>query len=332
MKLLKIDPILTNEEVKSLEGTYFTKDLIKYHITEDTKVLNENGDILAVFKKNAVPSETLNNCRNSFRKAATESNNRGLASGLISQKYKVGDKIGGRVIGKINGTRYTPINQKDGKLSNTSYALSVKSGLIGYSDRYPRIPYCRRTMFNQRNLQDYKKCLPYIKCVDNFFAKYAPQRYKVQRKMADKTSKDFVIKDTSFTTVTVNKNFRTAGHYDNGDLKQGFGNLGVISRGGYDGGITVIPKYGVGLDLKDGDLAIFDVHELHGNTEIIRKVYYERISVVCYYREKMIYCGNADYELKRAKTNTKKIALPEELEKAKMIRERILNETESNNL
>ena len=26
--------------------------------------------------------------------------------------------------------------------------------------------------------------------------------------------------------------------------------------------ITVIPKYGVGLDLKDGDLAIFDVHEL----------------------------------------------------------------------
>ena len=322
MKLLKIEPILNDEQIKSLEGTYFTKDLIKHHITEDTKVLNENGDILAVFKKNAVPKNILDSCRLSFRKAATESNNRGLASGLISQKYKVGDKIGNRVIGKIHGTRYIPINLKDGKLSNTSYALTVKSGLIGYSDRYPRIPYCRRTMFNQRNLQDYKKCLPYVKCVDNFFAKYAPKRYKVQRKMADKTSEDFVIKDTSFTTVTVNKNFRTAGHYDNGDLKQGFGNLGVISRGGYDGGITVIPKYGVGLDLKDGDLAIFDVHELHGNTEIIRKTFYERISVVCYYREKMIYCGDFLYELNRAKQNIKTAFSPEEKKKG----DKILNE------
>ncbi|WP_296317248.1 hypothetical protein [Winogradskyella sp. UBA3174] len=326
MKLLKIEPILTDEQVKSLEGTYFTKDLIKHHITEDTKILNESGDILAVFKKNAVPSNILNNCRNSFRKAATESNNRGLASGLISQKYKVGDKIGKRVIGKINGTRYTPINIKDGKLSNTSYALTVKSGVIGYSDRYPRIPYCRRTMFNQRNLQDYKKCLPYIKCVDEFFKQYAPARYNIQKKMAEKSSQDFVIKNTAFSTVTVNKNFRTAGHYDNGDLKEGFGNLGVISQGKYDGAITVIPKYGIGLDLKDGDLAIFDVHELHGNTELIRKTPYERISVVSYYREKMIYCGNAEYELNRAKTNTKKIALPEELEKAKKIKQEIFNE------
>jgi len=326
MKLLKIEPILTDEQVKSLEGTYFTKDLIKHHITEDTKILNESGDILAVFKKNAVPSNILNNCRNSFRKAATESNNRGLASGLISQKYKVGDKIGKRVIGKINGTRYTPINIKDGKLSNTSYALTVKSGVIGYSDRYPRIPYCRRTMFNQRNLQDYKKCLPYIKCVDEFFKQYAPARYNIQKKMAEKSSQDFVIKNTAFSTVTVNKNFRTAGHYDNGDLKEGFGNLGVISQGKYDGAITVIPKYGIGLDLKDGDLAIFDVHELHGNTELIRKNPYERISVVSYYREKMIYCGNAEYELNRAKTNTKKIALPEELEKAKKIKQEIFNE------
>ena len=47
---------------------------------------------------------------------------------------------------------------------------------------------------------------------------------------------------------------------------------------------------------------------------------------MCYYREKMIYCGDADYELNRAKTNTKKVALPEELEKAKKIKESIVNE------
>ena len=40
----------------------------------------------------------------------------------------------------------------------------------------------------------------------------------------------------------------------------------------------------------------------------------------------MIYCGDADYELNRAKTNTKKIALPDELERAKIIKDEILNE------
>ena len=51
MKQIKINPILTDQEVKKLEGTFFTKDLIKYRITEDTKVFNEKGDILAVYKR-----------------------------------------------------------------------------------------------------------------------------------------------------------------------------------------------------------------------------------------------------------------------------------------
>jgi len=46
---------------------------------------------------------------------------------------------------------------------------------------------------------------------------------------------------------------------------------------------------------------LFDVHELHGNTEIKSKQPYERISVICYYREKMIDCGTAEEELNRIK-------------------------------
>ena len=38
----------------------------------------------------------------------------------------------------------------------------------------------------------------------------------------------------------------------------------------------------------------------------------------------MIYCGTKEYELERAKTETKKIALPEEIKKADEIREKIL--------
>jgi hypothetical protein len=325
MKLLKLNPILDEEQISNLKGTFFNKDLIKHHITEDTKIVNENGDILAVYKKNVVPKEVIDKCRSSFRKSISLSNNRGQAAGPIPPELKIGDKIDGLTIGKINGNRFYPL-LRTGKLSKSPKSRAVKSAIIGFSDRYPRIPYCRTTMWTQRNWKEYNNCLEYIKCVDAFFKQHAPARYKIQKKMAEKSSQDFIIRDTAFSTVTVNKNFRTAGHYDNGDLKEGFGNLGVISRGQYDGAITVIPRYGIGLDLKNRDLAIFDVHELHGNTETTTNSFYERISIVCYYREKMIYCGDYEYELNRAKTNTKKIANEEELQRAKIIKDEILNE------
>ena len=315
---------MSEKEADGFIGKFINEKQIKHHITEDTEVFKENGDLLCVLKKRAVPSVILENARIPFRKSATKSNNRGYASGEIKKLYKVGDKIEGRVIGKINGVKYIPL-LSNGKLSNTCYALPVHSSVIGYMDRYPRIPYCRTTAFSQTHFQEYKMCIPYIQTINEVFKNYAPHRYKVQKAMADASSQDFIIKDTAFTTVTVNKNFRTAGHKDAGDLKEGFGNLGVISRGKYKGFITVLPRYGVGLDIGHGDVALFDVHEVHGNTEPQKISYFERISVVCYYREKMIYCGSKEYELNRAKTETKKVMLPEEIEKAEKIKNKILN-------
>ena len=306
MKTIKLQPIMSEKEADNLVGKFLTEKQVKHHITEDTEVFKENGE----------------NARIPFRKSALKSNNRGHASGDIDTIYKIGDKIDGRIIGKINGSKYIPI-LSNGKLSKTSYSLPVNSSVIGYMDRYPRIPYCRTTSFSQSHFQEYNMCIPYIQTINQVFKQYAPHRYKVQKAMADASSQDFIIKDTAFTTVTVNKNFRTAGHKDAGDLKEGFGNLGVISRGKYKGFITVLPRYGVGLDIGHGDVALFDVHEVHGNTEPQKISYFERISVVCYYREKMIYCGSKEYELNRAKTETKKVALPEEIEKAEKIKMKI---------
>ena len=126
-----------------------------------------------------------------------------------------------------------------------------------------------------------------------------PEEYKLQRKKANETH--FKIPNTSFTTVTTNVNYQTTTHTDKGDDDEGFGNLAVIERGKYTGGETCFPQYGVGVDVRNGDVLFMDVHQWHANTPIIEekkeaekpnkfKLDYSRLSVVSYLRKNMIKC------------------------------------------
>ena len=299
MKTLKVSPILEDEQVKKLEGEFLEEKHIKVLLNEDTIVYNEKDEPLAVFRKNCIPSNHAEKAYHSLKKAIGKTSNRGKAGGNFN--FQVGDLVDGSIVGKVlSGNRFIPL-KKDGTLSNSPKSKNVYSSIIGYADRYPRIPYCRQTSFTEKHFETYKEALPYIQSISKVFAESLPERYQNQKKMWDKTSDDFKIHDTVFTTVTVNKNFRTAAHYDAGDLKEGFGNLAVLQTGEYSGAYTVIPKYGVAVDVRNCDLALFDVHELHGNTPAISTTPYERISIICYYREKMIDCGTADQELQRIK-------------------------------
>jgi len=300
MKTIILKSKLNDEEIKKLHGNYLDESYIDHLIEDDTIVYDEEENIKAVFLKNVIPQNLCKQAYYSLRKATALTNNRGQAAGPLPDNLKIGDKIDGLTIGEIIGNRFKPL-KKDGTLSNSPKSKSVRSGIIGYSDRYTRIPYCRTTEFTYKHFEQYKKSLPYIRYISNLFKKYVPERWSKQKEQWDLTNNDFKIKDTVFTTVTVNKNFRTASHYDAGDLEEGFGNLAVLQTGDYTGGYTVMPKYGIGLNVRNFDLALFDVHELHGNTEIKSKGLYERISIVCYFRKKMIECGSAKEELERVK-------------------------------
>lgn len=294
MRTITVKPVLTDEQVKDLEGKYLDESYITHLCNEDTIVRKEDGQPLAVFVKNCIPGNIAEDAYHSLRKAVAKSNNRGQAAGPLPPDTKVGDKIDGMTVGKIvaGGNRFIPL-KKDGTLSNSPKAKAVYSSIIGYSDRYARIPYCRTTEFTFKHFEKYKKALPYIQFISQKFKEYLPERWANQKKQWDETNDDFKIHNSVFTTVTVNKNFRTACHYDNGDLPEGFGNLTVLKTGDYKGGYTVLPKYGVAVDVNNCDLALFDVHELHGNTKIEADKPYERISVVCYFRKNMIKCGSA---------------------------------------
>ena len=101
------------------------------------------------------------------------------------------------------------------------------------------------------------------------------------------------------TTVTVNKTFRTAAHRDAGDYSAGLSNLLVLSNNGnYSGGYLVFPEVRIAVNVRPGDLLLVNNHEvIHGNTPIVlNDDAAERISLVCYLREKMLELGSKEYE------------------------------------
>jgi hypothetical protein len=180
----------------------------------------------------------------------------------------------------------------------TTYANSVYSGIAGWFDRYPRIPYGRATSYTARNAEKFALAYPFLQHLSEGFKDLLPQRYEAQMTAARKVDPRFLVPKTPFTTVTVNKTFRTAAHYDVGDLNAGLSNLLTLSPDGrYSGGYLIAPEYRIAVNPRPGDLLLINNHEvMHGNTPIVCEEGSERISLVVYFREKMLELGSWEYE------------------------------------
>lgn len=188
---------------------------------------------------------------------------------------------------------------QDTFISDTTYANIVYSGIAGWFDRYPRIPYGRATSYTQTNYNKFKMAFPFLQSLDKGFKKLLPTRHSAQRAAADKVDPAFLVPETVFTTITVNKTFRTAAHRDAGDFTGGLSNLLVLSNNGnYSGGYLILPEVRIAINVRPGDLLLVNNHEyIHGNTPIVtHDDEAERISLVCYLREKMLELGSKEYE------------------------------------
>lgn len=183
-------------------------------------------------------------------------------------------------------------------ISTTSYAKAVFSGVAGWYDRYPRIPYGRPTAYTEHHPELFKRAYPFLQSLNKGFKELLPWRWANQRGVANKIDSRFLVPDTVFTTITVNKTFRTAAHFDAGDYQDGLSNLLVLGSGEYTGGYLVFPEYRIAVNVRPGDLLLVNNHEvLHGNTPIVLDhPKAERISVVCYFRENMLKLKSYEYE------------------------------------
>ena len=157
-------------------------------------------------------------------------------------------------------------------------------------------PLCRTTQFTKEEVSKWANTIPLIQAADTWFQRLIPDRHAIQLTRARKTP-NYQIADTAYSTITLNYDWRTACHKDKGDLEEGFGNLLVLEKAksghpecpGFTGGFLGFPRWGVAVDVRQGDFLAMDVHQWHCNTPVQGT---GRLSIVAYLRKGMIKCSS----------------------------------------
>jgi hypothetical protein len=316
VRVYVLQPKLSDEEIAKREGTFFEKRGMRI-IDHDADVYVEDETakggkrLLAKFRKGVFPIAMTELAWDAFHKTAASSRNRGAAAGPLDLSGNYWKK---RNVNVINP--WSANYEVNGKMSRMRVNNPVFSSVLGYFEQTPFVGLpCRMTAYTQAYFKYYKQGLLFIQAIDKQFRRLVPSRYKPQHERAA-AKPEYQIQNTAFSSVTINRNFRTGLHKDAGDFKGGFGNLSVVERGKYHGGETLFPQYGVGFDIRTGDFLAMDVHEWHCNTALyetasdkaynkkLEDVYtndietgiqgshfkFTRLSFVCYLREKLIDC------------------------------------------
>ncbi|MBZ5645337.1 MAG: hypothetical protein LAO19_21460 [Acidobacteriia bacterium] len=249
MKLLQLSHD-DKQGALQLKGTYANETHYDHVVDDDTVVLTPNGDVLAV-----------------------------LVAGVISPRARRGTYIHLRTIYGMPSNRATAvyrgsslprIRKRDGSLSRTRevphsilallHRKGVRADVLGYLDATPRIRRCRLSSWSLKNPEVLRGIRNFVHEVDDVFRSWIPDRYFAQLGVVHRVP-GWYLHGTAFTTITVNKNFRTAYHTDKGDLKVGFSTLTTLGK--FSGGLLVIPRYRVAFDVRPGSVLMMDAHQFH---------------------------------------------------------------------
>ena len=272
METIKRNKVLTDSDTAAMEGSTLRKK--PSMVIKGGHPLGvfcaDTGSCLLKYLPQVVPRKIWLPAYNALEDAATMSDNRGMASGELDDEeaMKLAIRQGGIGFHRVNKYRIQVVYEGN-KVSSVNRSKPSMGGIVGFFGSGPRQPFCRVTAYAQKDFVRFKRSWPLVRAVNSVYQKEMPHNYEIQEAaLAASKGQDFIITGTAFSTLTVNRNFQTACHYDRGDFKEGFGNLFVIRKGQYEGGITCFPQYDMGVDMQTGDVLLMDVHRLHGNTPI----------------------------------------------------------------
>lgn len=284
VKKIIVKKQVTDKDIAKLKGTFFTtRGFTMYDSNID--VYKEDGELLVMYRKKSIPTKLKKLAIDNLKDVVKyPSNNRGIASGGFNEKkYKQITGFGSKKISKFKGYRI----KKNGELGKFKVSMPVYSGIVGWYDyKNPKTKNIKviETKYMKDNPIKFKNSFPFIKWVSDQYKKLIPKKYKEMETKANKVKK-YIVPDTIFSTITVNKNFQTAMHKDKKDTGK-LGNLVVFHEGKVSGGYMLFPQYKIGIKVQDRDFLIMDVHEYHTNTSITDKG--ERYSFVLYLRSAIV--------------------------------------------
>ena len=305
---------LSDEECDTLRGKHLDDTYYDTLITEDMDCLREDGSILFKFRKSICSKDEQEVAFLAFKNLAKATHSRGASAGPIDPNSTYWKK---RKIIKISpGGWSANYENVSGKSNNMKIQNEVASNIIGYWSETKGIGQtlpCRLSHYSRKEFLKEEDGYPFLQRISKSYKNLHPEWYEKQMEQVN-MNPDFAIGDTPFSTITINRNFRTAVHKDAGDY--GFGNLSVLEYGHYHGGYFILPKYRIAIDMRSGDHLCVDVHEYHANTALYEteedKVLndelpdifkdnldvgviglnnrYARISLVCYLRGELKKC------------------------------------------
>ena len=289
-----MNSFLSSEELKALEAEFITPSMIDRIITDTETGYDKDGTLLFYFIKNVFTDDEIKPLEPTIDLASTfiVSNGRGTASGKLDMTNPLWPKSLQNMTldDKHIHNKYTlnpeGIGKRKMKLGNPVY-----SNIVGYYDKQlipkkkeiPTIPKCRLTQFSSRFFLKYQTLLPYVEKLSTIMKDQCPNEHKRQRNFVAKTGQS--IGDSCYSTLTINKNFRTAVHTDKGDYKEGIGT--ITTFGDFTGGEFCLPEFRIGFDVKPNDILFVNVHKEHGNLPFEGS----RYSMVSYAREHLNKCG-----------------------------------------
>lgn len=197
------------------------------------------------------------------------------------------------VVKVLQGIKYA-----EGKRSR---GLVSRSRIFGFAPRLEfRQNYCHATSLARENPRANRLVMEYGKTVAQIYFKEEPNEYDTHNKLAEDVLPEYRIQDTPFTSGIVNKNNPLKYHYDTGNFKDVYScMLGFKHQ--TTGGYLSLPEFGLGLEIRNNSLLIFDGQNiLHGVTPIVSlgKDSY-RYTVVYYSLKRMWECLPLNEEIAR---------------------------------
>ena len=293
VRKLVLDRVMTFQDCSKYEGDYLNEELLRklsekngsgeWLVTEDCDGYKRNPDgtheLIFVFRRNVMDSNIAREAIDMLKKTAQQKKiNRGSFAGKLDPK-KMPAYVGQFHNPTDFRTRY--VSNTSGKLGNQFISNQSPSNIVGFFDKADRNllgagSNIRSAAFIRDNPEKWIRALPYFQQLSSIYKElFYPLEgfnpYKEQEGICKKIP-TAIIKDTVFSTATINYSCPSALHTDKGNAKEGFAVLNVIkdhlNENDYTGCYLCLPEFGICIDNNHLDICIGDNKNVwHGTTE-----------------------------------------------------------------